>query len=358
MQTQLRILILEDIQAELELLEYELDKAQLNYQSRCVYTRGDFLKALEVFNPNVILSDFNMPQFTGIEALSLVKKHYPFLPFIIITGTLTEERVVEFMKAGADDYIIKDHLNRIVPAIHSALDKKRIEKEKAQIEQTLRESEAQLRIILQSIDAGIFLIDPKTHMIVDANDAALSLIKAKREPVIGKIYHQFICLAEKDNCPVSDQYLTIDKSERQLLDINKESIPVLKIVTTIRIGDKELLLETIIDLTDRKRAEEAIRKSEEKYRDIVTWAPIGIYQSTPDGKFITVNNSLAGILGYDNVEELLKCNLDTDIYFNQEERQKLIKEYDRSGIGYVKDLDVLWKKRIALRSGYHSQPMR
>ncbi|MBI4810189.1 MAG: response regulator [Ignavibacteriales bacterium] len=269
MQTQLRILILEDIQVELELLEYGLDKAQLNYQSRCVYTREDFLKALKVFNPHIILSDFNMPQFTEIEALSLVKKHYPFLPFIIITGTLTEERAVEFMKAGADDYIIKDHLNRIVPAIHSALDKKRI--------------------------------------------------KAKRETVIGKICHQFICPAEKDNCPVSDQHLTIDKSERQLLNINKESIPVLKTVNTIRIGDKELLLETIIDLTERKRAEKAIRKSEEKYREIITWAPIGIYQSTPDGKFITVNNSLAGILEYDNVEELFKCNLGTDIYFNQEE---------------------------------------
>ncbi len=99
------------------------------------------------------------------------------------------------------------------------------------------------------------------------------------------------------------------------------------------------------DITDYKRAEVSLRHSEEKYRDIVTWAPIGIYQSTPDGTFITANARLAEMLGYDSMEEVLKCRMTKDIYFHDGEREKLIKQFDTIHNGSVASLEVQWKKK-------------
>ena len=94
--------------------------------------------------------------------------------------------------------------------------------------------------------------------------------------------------------------------------------------------------------TERKRAEEALLASERKYRDIFTFAPVGIYQSLRDGTLITVNKALAEMLRYDSVDELLKVNL-ADVYFTPDEREKLIREYE--GLGYAVDVDMQWKRK-------------
>ncbi|MBI4811604.1 MAG: PAS domain S-box protein [Ignavibacteriales bacterium] len=97
------------------------------------------------------------------------------------------------------------------------------------------------------------------------------------------------------------------------------------------------------DITDRKQTEQALKDSEEKYRNIVTWAPVGIFQSTPDGKFLSANPRLAELLGYTSIDELLTRNLETDIYFNPDDRRSAINEYDRKG--FAINLEVLWKKK-------------
>jgi PAS domain S-box-containing protein len=99
------------------------------------------------------------------------------------------------------------------------------------------------------------------------------------------------------------------------------------------------------DVTARLMAEDELRKSEEKYKDIFTWAPVGIYQSSVDGKIVTANKSLADMLGYDVVEDLINRDIANDVYYNKEERHKLIKEYDTKGQGSVTNLEILWKKK-------------
>jgi PAS domain S-box-containing protein len=98
------------------------------------------------------------------------------------------------------------------------------------------------------------------------------------------------------------------------------------------------------DVTKRLIAEDTLKKSEEKYRDIFAWSPVGIYQSSIDGKILTANQSLADILGYDGAEDLLNRKFADDIYFNEQERQKLIKESDKEK-GAITNLEVLWKKK-------------
>ncbi len=96
------------------------------------------------------------------------------------------------------------------------------------------------------------------------------------------------------------------------------------------------------DITERKRAEEALRLSEKKYRDIFEFAPIGIFQSTPTGRFIAVNAALTRILGYNSPRELMQINT-ADIYFDRGQRAAIIDEYDE--VGHALDLELLWKKK-------------
>ncbi|MBA4313670.1 MAG: hypothetical protein C0417_13685 [Chlorobiaceae bacterium] len=116
--------------------------------------------------------------------------------------------------------------------------------------------------------------------------------------------------------------------------------------TGIYSPDGELIaLEGFIqDITDIRQAEKALLESEKKYKDIVKWAPIGIYQSTPDGDFITVNASLVSMLGYQSVDDLIKNNI-KDCYYNYDEREKLITQYDNPALGSVTNLEVYWKKK-------------
>ena len=79
MDEKLRILILEDVPSDAELIEFELRKAHIEFTSKCVGTRDDFVKALEDFNPDLILSDYRLPMFNGMEALNIVKEHDPLL---------------------------------------------------------------------------------------------------------------------------------------------------------------------------------------------------------------------------------------------------------------------------------------
>ena len=137
MTTPLRVLLLEDVPADAELIERELRKTFAGCALRCVEGRDTFLSALDQFRPDVILSDHALPRFTGMDALHIAQQLAPTVPFIFVTGSLDEETAVACIKAGATDYVLKDHLVRLGPAVQAAL-------ELARTREALRKSEAQL----------------------------------------------------------------------------------------------------------------------------------------------------------------------------------------------------------------------
>jgi CheY-like chemotaxis protein len=96
----LRILLLEDVLMDAELVEYELERARIPFVARRVDTREGFLRALEEFEPDLILSDFTLPRFDGMAALALARERAPSVPFLIVTGSVNEETAVGCMKAG------------------------------------------------------------------------------------------------------------------------------------------------------------------------------------------------------------------------------------------------------------------
>lgn len=134
MERPLRILILEDSPDDIELIERELMRGEIDFVSVVVKDKEGFERALVEFNPNVILSDHSLPRFNSIEAMAIWKNFQRetnlWIPFILITGSVSEEFAVQSIKSGADDYILKDRLKRLPSAVRSALGKVKIEQER------------------------------------------------------------------------------------------------------------------------------------------------------------------------------------------------------------------------------------
>ncbi|HXX55822.1 MAG TPA: PAS domain S-box protein [Methanoregula sp.] len=133
-----------------------------------------------------------------------------------------------------------------------------------QVEQALRESEDRLSTILNAAQVGFVLVDAKTHRILQANPKALSLIGGQECDVTGAVCHRFICPAEEGNCPVTDLGQAVNSSERVLITREGVRIPIIKTVVRARIGGKDVLVESFIDISDRKRAEEALTRANTK----------------------------------------------------------------------------------------------
>ena len=148
--TELHLLLIEDVPADAELIEYELRKAGLAFSSTCVASKKAFLHELRQERIDAIISDFSMPQFDALDALHLLSARKVDIPFILVTGSQSEEVAVQCIKEGADDYILKSSLKRLPTALLGAIQKKKAEREREQAEKALRLSEEYLRSIINA----------------------------------------------------------------------------------------------------------------------------------------------------------------------------------------------------------------
>jgi diguanylate cyclase (GGDEF)-like protein/PAS domain S-box-containing protein len=150
-----------------------------------------------------------------------------------------------------------------------------------QLGEDLRDSEAYFKAIMTSIKAGVMVIDVKKHEIVDINKAASELIGIPKKEIIGKECHEYVCPAEKGRCPITDLTQVIDNSERFLLNARHRKIPIIKTVVPITFKNRKYLLETFIDISERKRMDEKLKKL--ATTDILT----GAYNRTVFDEIIT-----------------------------------------------------------------------
>ncbi len=127
--------------------------------------------------------------------------------------------------------------------------------ERKKMEKDLAEREAQMRTIFDYASAGIFVIDPETHQIIDANPTATKMVGCEREEVLGSICHRFVCPAEKGKCPITDLHEAVDSSERVLIDAKGGHVPILKTVAPIILKGRRHLLESFVDIGKLKKVE-------------------------------------------------------------------------------------------------------
>ena len=126
----IKILHLEDLQSDAELVEYELRKANISFQKEVSDNKEDYERYLDNFRPDVILSDHSLPSFNSFMALALLKEKKLDIPFILVTATMSEEFAVDIMKQGAADYILKDRLQRLPSAVINCIEMHRLKAEK------------------------------------------------------------------------------------------------------------------------------------------------------------------------------------------------------------------------------------
>lgn len=123
MKKKLKILLLEDMQADAELIEMELNNANIDFENVLVDTKNEFITALNQFTPDVILADHSVAAFNSMEALKIVKENGITSPFLVVTTAMSEKFAMSVIKEGASDYILKDNLQKLPDAIKDALDK-------------------------------------------------------------------------------------------------------------------------------------------------------------------------------------------------------------------------------------------
>ncbi|MEA1980133.1 MAG: PAS domain S-box protein, partial [candidate division Zixibacteria bacterium] len=139
--------------------------------------------------------------------------------------------------------------------------------EQKQAEEQLRASEERFKSILNTVQAGVVIIEEKTHEILFANPAAATMVQTSIENIVGKVCHEFICPAELGKCPISDLGQKIDNSEKKLLKVDGEELDILKTVNPIIINGKKCLVETFVDITNMKQAEGQLARNMESLRE-------------------------------------------------------------------------------------------
>lgn len=134
MKNELNILILEDVPADAVLIEGALRRGGLNFKTRRVDSKQEYLSQLRQNKPDVILSDHGFPSFDGYTALNIARSQFPEVPFIFVTGALGEEFAIQAFERGADDYVLKHRLDNLAPAVVRVL---------REVEEKRRRSEAE-----------------------------------------------------------------------------------------------------------------------------------------------------------------------------------------------------------------------
>ncbi|MHB8578836.1 MAG: PAS domain S-box protein [Ignavibacteriaceae bacterium] len=302
-----RILFLEDNEIDYAIAIRELRKSSIKFLEKHVQTKSDYLSAIQEFNPDLIISDYLLPNFDAMEALRIRNETNVEIPFIILTGSMDEEIAVECMKKGASDYVIKDHIAQLVPAVYSVLERKEIQKEKDVIEGALRISESHYRELVEQAVIGIFNTDLEGRILF-INQKVCQLLQYTRE--------ELLKLNIRDTYPTGSDYSS-EKLYANLGNgypvnferlIKRKDGTLFPIEVNIKLMSDGNILGIIHDITERVETLNALRDSEERFRVAFDNALIGNSITSLEGKFLKVNRAFCEMLGY-NENELVNRNM-------------------------------------------------
>jgi PAS domain S-box-containing protein len=297
----LNILILEDIPIDAEMIDRELRNANIEHNIRRVASKSKFLKELETSSPDVVLADYSLPQFSGLEALKIVRERGTKIPFILVTGMKNEEIAVECLKEGADDYILKSSLRRLPGAIQNALEKRRAEWENERLEEELERSQKQIITIFDSITDAFFSVSNSWEVkyLNPRSDVFLVKVNKRREDLWGKNWWSEFP-APKDS--VAYKALHSAMTDHKFAEF-EEYYSALNSWLQVRAYPAEDGLAIYMqDVTERKRAEEKIREQ----ANLLDIAQDAIVVRDLDDNIVYWNNSAERIYGWKRDEAIAK----------------------------------------------------
>src|SRR5439155_13746367 len=196
MKQDIRILVVEDVAADVVMINHALREGGLTFRTKRVESREQFERELDRDPPDVILSDHGLPGFDGFSALAIAKVKCPEVPFVFVTSALGEELTIETFESGASDYVLKNRLTKLVPVVQRALREAEERRRRHEVEQALRESEERFRMLVEGVkDYAIFMLDPKGR-VTSWNKGAECLHGYRADEVKGRSFSMFY--AESD----------------------------------------------------------------------------------------------------------------------------------------------------------------
>jgi PAS domain S-box-containing protein len=346
MAVKLKILFVEDVKTDAELISWEMERNNIFFSKILVDNREDYLDSIKNFEPDLIISDYSLPHFDGMTALLLRNELAPFIPFILVTGSVNEEVAVECMKSGADDYILKDNLSRLGPAIINSIKKSKLAREKEIAEEELRNSEMMLQKAQTIAHIGNWVLDLSLKTMWGSDEASriYGLVQETHE----------ISYEHAKNIPLPEYRSMLDEALDRLLKYNEPYEIEFKIRRendgAIRslYSKAELVLEPdnekikvvgiVQDITDRKNAENALKESENKYRNIFENVQDVFYETSIDGTILDVSPSIEKVSqGLYHRKDLIGKSM-YEFYTDPEMRISILSELEKNGS--VSDFEI------------------
>jgi diguanylate cyclase (GGDEF)-like protein/PAS domain S-box-containing protein len=251
------VLLLEDNDSDAGLIERELRKAGIDFTIHRVETRLGYVRALGELKPSLIISDYTLPGFDGLSALGLARQTLPDSPFIFVSGTIGEERAIDALKLGATDYIHKDNLRRVGPAVKKALDEAEERVRRRDVEKALRRAEEQYQNLVELSPDAILTVSG--GVITFANKAALKLYRADHhEQLVGK---QYIDLVHEDSLGSTSarlrgpegQALKHSSIEQKHVRLDGSVVHVELTSAPVALNGNDTILIFARDVSERKR---------------------------------------------------------------------------------------------------------
>jgi two-component system, NarL family, sensor histidine kinase UhpB len=276
--TTLRILDLEDDPLDTELIQANLAEGGISCQITRVETREDFVAALKSGDFELILSDYSLPSFDGLYALKLAKEIRPEVPFILVSGAIGEERAIEALKSGATDYVLKQRLERLVPAVRRAVREAEERTERRRAEEALRRSEERYRALVEQIPAVTYV----QQTVESNNPKAVTYMSPQYETMLGypadseviDEEHWLRTLHPEDRERVLAEEARTDETGEpfkvayRVIAADGRVVWLRDEATLVRDEEGQPLywLGVQYDITEQKRAEEALREVREAER--------------------------------------------------------------------------------------------
>jgi len=264
MKSILNILHLEDDPNDAELVQSLLETEGIACKIVCVETRTDFIAAVDKGGFDMILADHTIPSFDGTSALLIAREKCPNVPFIFVSGTLGEELAIESLKKGATDYVLKQRMARLVPAVQRAQKEALELKMLAKMEDEVKDNENKYRDLFQHSNDGIILYDLKGN-IIDANQRVLDQFEYKRSEILAIKISNLI--PPETSKLFQDVFAKVIEegfvcSEIVFKKKNGAVFPAEVSLSYFELGGKKVIQGIIRDITKRKHVEEALRNAE------------------------------------------------------------------------------------------------
>ena len=343
MKNPLRVLIVEDSEDDALLVIGELKRGGYNSTFKRVETAEAMTAAIEKQAWDIIILDYNLPHFSAPEALQLLQESGLDVPIIVVSGTIGEEVAVSMMTSGVHDYLIKDNLRRLVPAVRRELHEAEIRKEGREAEKTIKESEEKLRRMFESVPDGIKVVD-LNGIIIDANERAAEIHGlVSKDELLGKNSFETIAQHDRERASINMQKTLKQGASKAveyiLLRSDGSEFPgeLSASVMNDDSGNPIGIIVVMRDITERKKAEEEIKK----FKTISDHATEGISISDLEGRLIYVNDAYAQMHGY-TADELIGKHFsilytEEQLQFMEKRRKKIVETGSA--------VDELWHKR-------------